>query len=135
MKVDGVSFESPRSAAVNTNSQRQGSQETGVKQVEDAENQKIRSERTVMENMNRDTERKLEYTEEDLEKAIEKGNQSFKPHNRRLEFEPHDRTDRMMVKVVDTNTDEVIREIPPEKIIDMVADMLEMAGILIDERA
>lgn len=135
MKVDGVSFESSRTAAINTNSQRQGRQELGVQQGEQGTNQKLRSERTVTENMARDTERQLEYTEKDLEKAIEKANESFKPHNRRLEFEPHERTDRMLVKVVDTTTDEIIREIPPEKIIDMVADMLEMAGILIDERA
>jgi len=135
MKLDRVSFESARTAAINTNTQRQGGQDGGVQEIEKPQNQKIRSERTVTENMTRDTERQLEYTEEDLEKAVEKANQSFKPHNRRLEFESHDRRDRIMVKVVDTATDEVIREIPPEKIIDMVADMLEMAGILIDERA
>ncbi len=135
MKLDGVSFESARTAAINTNSQRQGRQVAGVQQVENVQNEKTRSERTVTENMSRDTERKLEYTEEDLGKAIEKANQSFKPHNRRLEFESHDRRDRIMVKVIDTTTDEIIREIPPEKIIDMVADMLEMAGILLDERA
>jgi flagellar protein FlaG len=39
-----------------------------------------------------------------------------------------------MVKVVDTETQEVIREIPSEKILDMVANILEMAGILVDER-
>jgi len=39
-----------------------------------------------------------------------------------------------MVKVIDINTNEVIREIPPEKILDMVATMLEMAGIIVDER-
>jgi flagellar protein FlaG len=39
-----------------------------------------------------------------------------------------------MVKVIDINTREVIREIPPEKILDMVATMLEMAGIIVDER-
>jgi len=32
-----------------------------------------------------------------------------------------------MVKVIDSETKEVIREIPPEKILDMVAAMLEMA--------
>jgi flagellar protein FlaG len=31
--------------------------------------------------------------------------------------------------------DEVIREIPPEKILDMVAKMMELAGILVDEKA
>lgn len=39
-----------------------------------------------------------------------------------------------MVKVVNTETDEVIREIPPEKILDMVAKMWELAGIMVDEK-
>jgi flagellar protein FlaG len=39
-----------------------------------------------------------------------------------------------MVKVIDENTGEVIREIPPKKILDMVANMLELAGLLVDER-
>jgi flagellar protein FlaG len=39
-----------------------------------------------------------------------------------------------MVKVVDSETGEVIREIPPEKLLDMFANMLELAGLIIDER-
>ena len=39
-----------------------------------------------------------------------------------------------MVKVINSINDEVIREIPPEKILDMVAHMLEIAGIIVDER-
>jgi flagellar protein FlaG len=39
-----------------------------------------------------------------------------------------------MVKVIDNETQEVIQEIPPEKILDMVAKMWEVAGILVDER-
>jgi flagellar protein FlaG len=39
-----------------------------------------------------------------------------------------------MVKVIDAETDEIIREIPPEKILDMVAMMWEMVGIIVDER-
>jgi flagellar protein FlaG len=35
---------------------------------------------------------------------------------------------------VDSNTKEVIREIPSEKILDMFASMLELAGLLVDER-
>ena len=40
-----------------------------------------------------------------------------------------------MVKVVDPNTDKVIREIPPEKILDMVAKMWEVVGLFVDEKA
>lgn len=39
-----------------------------------------------------------------------------------------------MVKVIDVNTDEVIREIPPEKILDLVAAIWEITGIMVDER-
>lgn len=39
-----------------------------------------------------------------------------------------------MVKVVDTQTNEIIREIPPEKTLDMFVKMLELAGIFVDEK-
>jgi len=42
-----------------------------------------------------------------------------------------------MVKVIDTSGDreEIIREIPSEKVLDMVARMWELAGIMVDEKA
>ncbi len=39
-----------------------------------------------------------------------------------------------MVKVIDVTTDEIIREIPPEKILDLVAAIWEVSGIIVDER-
>jgi flagellar protein FlaG len=66
--------------------------------------------------------------------AIEKANRAMVTSNRALEFSVHEKTKEIMVKVVDTATKEVIREIPSEKILDMVASILEMAGILVDER-
>ena len=36
----------------------------------------------------------------------------------------------MSIKVLNADTDEVIREIPPEKSLDMLQKMWEMAGIL-----
>lgn len=66
--------------------------------------------------------------------AIEKANKAISFSNRQLEFSVHEKTKEIMVKVIDSETKEVIREIPPEKILDMVANLLEMAGILVDER-
>jgi flagellar protein FlaG len=66
--------------------------------------------------------------------AIEKANKAIVSTNRQLEFSIHEKTKEIMVKVIDAETKEVIREIPPEKILDMVAKMMEMAGILVDER-
>lgn len=52
----------------------------------------------------------------------------------RCEYSYHKETNRVSIKVFDADTDEVIREIPPEKSLDMLQKMWEMAGILIDEK-
>ncbi len=66
--------------------------------------------------------------------AIERANDALSISNRKFEYSIHEETKEIMIKVIDSQTDEVIREIPPEKILDMVAKMWEMAGILVDER-
>lgn len=66
--------------------------------------------------------------------AIEKANNAISGANRRFEFSIHKETKEIMVKVINSDTNEVIREIPPEKILDMVATMWKMAGIFVDER-
>lgn len=74
------------------------------------------------------------FAEKGLLKAIESTNEDLEVYNRRIEFSIHEKTKDIMIKVVDRDTDEVIKEIPPEKIKDMVANILERAGLLIDER-
>ncbi|HOM01293.1 MAG TPA: flagellar protein FlaG [Acetivibrio sp.] len=66
--------------------------------------------------------------------AIEKANKAINGIHTQLEFSVHEKSKEIMVKVIDSETKEVIREIPPEKILDMVAAMLEMVGIIVDER-
>lgn len=67
-------------------------------------------------------------------KAVNDVNKQLKNYNAECEFSVHKATGQITVKVVDKQTGDVIREIPPEKILDMVATALEMAGILIDEK-
>ena len=74
------------------------------------------------------------FGEQDLIKMIEKANKAIQGPNTNLEFSIHQKTKAIMVKVTNTETGEVIREIPPEKILDMVAKMCELAGIFVDER-
>ena len=52
----------------------------------------------------------------------------------RCEYSYHKETNRVSIKVFDADTDEVIREIPPEKTLDMIAKTLELAGLLVDEK-
>ncbi len=69
-----------------------------------------------------------------LEKAIERANNAMRFQSRQLEFRIHEKTKDIMVKIIDSETKEVVREIPPEKLLDMFASMLEFAGLLVDER-
>lgn len=75
------------------------------------------------------------FNEGELIKAIESANKSLNVYDRKLEFAIHERTKEVMVKVIDTNTDEIIREIPPERVLDRVAKLWEMAGIIVDKKA
>jgi len=82
-----------------------------------------------------DFERKeLPISEKVVIDAIERANRAISGANRRFEFSIHEKTKEIMIKVLDSETNQVIREIPPEKILDMVAKMWEMAGLIVDER-
>lgn len=66
--------------------------------------------------------------------AIEKANKISIDHNTKAEFSVHEVTKDIMIKIVDTERNEVIREFPPKKILDMVAKLWDLAGIIVDER-
>ena len=60
---------------------------------------------------------------------------SLKASARNLEFEVDDVTDRVIVKIIDPETKEVIRQIPPEELLK-IAQSIEMAtGKLINASA
>lgn len=69
---------------------------------------------------------------EKIRKAVETMNR--KMSNSEAVFGFHEDTNRVTIKIVDKSTKEVIKELPPEKTLDMIARVWEMAGILIDER-
>ena len=69
---------------------------------------------------------------EKIRKAVETLNK--KMPNSEAVFGIHEDTNRVTIKIVDKSTKEVIKELPPEKTLDMIARVWEMAGILIDER-
>lgn len=68
-----------------------------------------------------------------LDQMVEGLNSALQAVDRRLQFLVHETTGRIYVKVIDRETDEVIREIPPEQILDLVGRIHEMVGLLIDE--
>jgi flagellar protein FlaG len=68
-----------------------------------------------------------------LEEAVEKANQTMETYRTELRFKVHEGSGEMMVKVINAEDDTVIREIPPENILDFVAHVKKMLGIIIDK--
>src|SRR5690606_6966836 len=71
---------------------------------------------------------------EAVQEIVDGLNQVLKAADKRLQFLVHDTTGRIYVKVIDKQTDEVIKEIPPEKILDLVGRIQELVGLLVDEK-
>ena len=73
--------------------------------------------------------------EVDVNDAVDQLNETARVFNRSIRFKVHEDTHRTMISVVDSLTDKVIREIPSEEALDMVARMNDAIGALFDKRA
>jgi len=87
----------------------------------------------VDDSMPRKGSGKINMSDKMLDEIIKKANRKLYGM-RQLEFAVHERTKEIMVKVLDSETNEVIREIPSEKILDIVANMMELSGLFVDEQ-
>ncbi|GAB6100065.1 hypothetical protein JCM16358_19440 [Halanaerocella petrolearia] len=75
-----------------------------------------------------------EFTKEELEEGVEQLNEAVQPFHKELNFELHEESERMMTKVVNTENNEVIREIPPKEVLDMLGKIKEMVGLILDKK-
>lgn len=73
------------------------------------------------------------FDKQELDRAVDKLNQTAQIFNKQFNFSIHEETERIIVKVLNKETGEVLTEIPPEKLLDMLARIQETVGILIDE--
>lgn len=72
-----------------------------------------------------------QFTEKELEKSINKLNKFLEDDKAHAEYEFHDTfNNTLMVKIIDDTTKQIILEVPPKKILDMVASMCRQFGII-----
>ena len=68
-----------------------------------------------------------------IEEAVEKLKAKLDVNTEAV-FGIHEGTNRVMIKIIDKSTRDVIKEFPPEKTLDMIQKVWEMAGIMVDEK-
>lgn len=73
-------------------------------------------------------------TRDDVEKSIEDMNKALSMLNRSLKFVVHEDTGKLMVQVIDKESGKVIKEIPPQILLDIEARIEKFLGILFDKK-
>ncbi|WP_242850458.1 flagellar protein FlaG [Clostridium botulinum] len=90
----------------------------------------------IIEDENIDKKKNKEVKEKDIKESIKKLNKFLQGEKTHLEYERHDVfKNQFIVKIVDNKTKKVIKEIPPKKILDMVAEICRLAGVIVDKKA
>ena len=69
-----------------------------------------------------------------IKEAMEQANQKARFKKTSCEFAYDDTTHRISITVRDKETDEVLKQIPAEETLEMIANLWEQAGIVVDEK-
>lgn len=69
-----------------------------------------------------------------LQSAADDLNEKLAANNIQCEFKYHSDINRVSIKLVDSTTKEVVREIPSEDTLAMIKKMTELTGLIIDEK-
>lgn len=76
----------------------------------------------------------LRASDEQFMKMLDRAFKVLDGRSTSIQFQVHDKTNQLVIKVADRDTGEIIREIPPEKSLDFLAKVQEMLGLIIDVR-
>jgi len=70
-----------------------------------------------------------------LQKQTEKLNRIMDIFSRKIRFFVDSKENKVVIKIIDSRSGEVIRQIPPEKMINFVNRINTMIGFVLDEKA
>lgn len=73
-------------------------------------------------------------SKEKLEEAVASINEFLSTQSKASKFVFHEGLDKYYVQLVDSETDEVIKEIPPERLLNAFYEMKKLAGMIVDEK-
>ena len=92
----------------------------------------VSSEETVVSNVVEGTQKNAP-SENTIKQAVSDINKKINP-NTIARYGFHEETNRVTIKIVDKNSDKVIKEFPAEETLDMIAKVWELAGVFLDEK-
>ena len=69
-----------------------------------------------------------------IKDAIEKMNQTIQIFNRHMKLSVHEGTNRIVVKIMNNQSNRIIREIPAKEVLNFIEKLHESIGLLIDQK-
>ena len=101
------------------------------------ENEKIQTQSEYNQSVPKEKvteEWKDHISSEKLKEAVDSINEFLGIHQKTSKFVFHEGLDKYYVQLVDSQTEEVIKEIPPEKLLNAFYEMQKLAGMIVDEK-
>ncbi|MGE7945719.1 flagellar protein FlaG [Lysinibacillus sp. NPDC093688] len=75
-----------------------------------------------------------EFSKEKLQQAVDVVNEFLEINHSSSKFIYHEGLERYYVTIVNRETEEVVKEIPPKKLLDAFYEMQKMVGMIVDEK-
>jgi flagellar protein FlaG len=110
---------------------------SAVRQVEsqvNKENQTVKQQTESRSNFKTFNE-ELQFcdNEKQLDEQLETLNNTLRNENKKIEYSIYKETNTVIFRVIDTKSEEVIKEIPSTKLIDFSVAVLERFGLIADK--
>ena len=71
----------------------------------------------------------------EIDRVVQKAGEVVESIDPRLKFEIDDDTERVVVKIVNRESGEIIRQFPPEEVLELDKYLSGLKGLLLEERA
>lgn len=133
VQAQGVSMPKPVAQTKESSVETQSNTTQEAAKVDNTVNVVAEGQSKNNANSNSNEQQQQQLSNDQLKRAVEQLNKNLIAHSEAV-FGIHEGTNRVTIKIVDKDTKEVLKELPPEKTLDMIAKVWEMAGILVDER-
>ena len=110
-------------------------EEPQVKRLDDVQNAPKYNQAEEEEDPLKEREEREPMDEESVSYMMQELNELMSKINCNLEFQYHKEVNMMSVRMLDKKTHEVIKEVPPEDMLDQMAKAREWLGAFLDKNA
>ena len=93
----------------------------------------VTNDKTVSERKEQESIRRDDLSPEDVKRTVNELNRLSGSFNEKVQFGFHEKTNRIIIKIIDKDTNEVVSEIPSKYSLRLLEHIQENMGIFVDE--